>query len=894
MKPSATLWRHLPMLLLFLLLTGSARAQEWTIFNHETVAADTTFWFDKVLTGVAARPDPNNGGPYMDVLQWTTDAQKGAAAMMVDWRLFASEGWGGNLALVHYDSTRFYDFSDFTHIGLYFKNLVTPAEQTLMRLKLHDGSGATPDAPRPTTVSQGEDWYAESASVYNAIQNTWTPVSFPLENLGNNGCCTADGYRRPGWSGVEGNNELDLSKIFGFSLEWVTATLGTPDQTVEGTVVWDNLHVRGERYNVVEGFDGMVARDGASEFVRWGTGSSSLVFTDVAAENAIEGNGAVEVAWTVNASESWGGGANWEFKKAAGTHFDDMTARTHLSLFYNVTEAASAAGRVGLRVVLLENSEGQTEEWVFQTEGLFDQTTGGWTRLLMPLVGMEGGDPSAAGFVIPPWIGYKGNNKLDTDKIFGYRIEWTVPGSGSGTTTSGKVRFDRLTGYGFKETDFTAPGMVTGLSATSGTFANTVSWTDVDGETGETYDVYYSTVPITDLSAAGVLVAAQRVAEGTGVFVHELYTPLTDKEVKYYYAVVARDAVGNVNMTEFAATPTAVTNTGKGVGTIALTAPASFAADGQLGEWSGVTPIHIAPGATFGYVPSSTGLVTDAADLSADVYVAAGTDALYVAFDVTDDRVTPVPAGTTDERWMWDGTELYIGFFDSKGAKSAAYKTATTSDEAHYKFQFYTEVINQDQTGKGVVATAGDGNYTFTVKPDGKGYVIEARLPYSTILFEGAPAFQPQQGWMVPFDVVVMDNDSNVKSREGILTFSPFNNDNSWQTPMNWFWAYTGTEMRAVSNEGDEAMGNTYALAQSFPNPFSGTALIQYALKQPEKVSLDVYNVLGQRVATLVDKMQGAGTYEVSFDAANLPAGIYIYRIQAGSFTESRSMTLVR
>ncbi len=891
MEKKATIPRQLATLLLLLLLTGSARAQEWTIFGHETVEADTNFWFTGFNTGATIRTPDMPDSPYMDILLWNQDAQKGNAAMMVDWGLYASEAWGGSNALTHFDSTRFYDFSDFTHIGLYFKNLVTPAEQAVMRLKLHEASGADGTATTPLPgVAGGEDWYAESPDVYNTIQNAWTLVSFPLEELGNNGCCTSAGYHRPGWSGVAGNNALDLDKIFGFSLEWVTGTLSTPASTVEGTVVWDNLHVSGERYNVVESFDDLTARDAAGNTVRWGTGSSTLVFSDIAAENAIQGNGATEVAWTVNASESWGGGQNFEVTVPTGTHFDNMIQRTHLSLFYDVVTAASAAGLVGLRVVLMENSEGQTEEWVFQKDAFFDETTGGWTRLLMPLVGRESGDPNDQSFVIPPWVGFKGNNKLDTDKIFGYRIEWTVPGSGQGTTTTGTVRFDRLTGYGWQETDFEAPGLATALSATASEFANTVMWADVDGETGETYDIYYSTAPITNLSDASVLVAAQRVAEGTEMFVHDLYAPVNNQEVGYYYAIVATDASGNVNRNEVAATPTALTNTAQGVGTIALNAPANFAADGNLGEWSGMTHIRLDPDGVFGYAPPSTGLITDAADLSANVYVAPGTDALYVAFDVTDDRVTPVPEGVVDERWMYDGAELYIGFFDAKGAKSAAYQTG---EEAHYKFQFYTNVARQDQAGGRDVAVAGDGNYSFTLKPGGDGYVIEARLPYDSFLFEGSPAFQPEDGWMVPFDAVLMDNDSNVKSREGILTFSPFNNDNSWQSPMNWFWAYTGTQMRTVDAEGGEQAAR-FALAQSFPNPFAGTTTIKYELQQAEKVSLRVFNVLGQQVATLVDRMQGAGEYEVVFDGATLPTGVYVYQIRAGNYVASRTMTLVR
>ena len=59
-------------------------------------------------------------------------------------------------------------------------------------------------------------------------------------------------------------------------------------------------------------------------------------------------------------------------------------------------------------------------------------------------------------------------------------------------------------------------------------------------------------------------------------------------------------------------------------------------------------------------------------------------------------------------------------------------------------------------------------------------------------------------------------------------------------------------------------------------------------------MSLIVYNILGQEVITLVNEQQPAGNYEVSFDATNLTSGIYLYKIQAGEFVETKKMILLR
>ena len=59
-------------------------------------------------------------------------------------------------------------------------------------------------------------------------------------------------------------------------------------------------------------------------------------------------------------------------------------------------------------------------------------------------------------------------------------------------------------------------------------------------------------------------------------------------------------------------------------------------------------------------------------------------------------------------------------------------------------------------------------------------------------------------------------------------------------------------------------------------------------------VTLSVYNILGQKVATLVNKVENAGVHNIKFDASKLTSGVYIYRIQAGSFTQSRKMILLK
>ena len=93
-------------------------------------------------------------------------------------------------------------------------------------------------------------------------------------------------------------------------------------------------------------------------------------------------------------------------------------------------------------------------------------------------------------------------------------------------------------------------------------------------------------------------------------------------------------------------------------------------------------------------------------------------------------------------------------------------------------------------------------------------------------------------------------------------------------------------------NENNVISG--FHLYQNYPNPFNPTTVIGYTVPERGHVSLTVYNTIGQKVATLVNEEQPAQFYEITFNASGLPSGVYIYRLQIGSFRESKRMIYIR
>jgi hypothetical protein len=112
---------------------------------------------------------------------------------------------------------------------------------------------------------------------------------------------------------------------------------------------------------------------------------------------------------------------------------------------------------------------------------------------------------------------------------------------------------------------------------------------------------------------------------------------------------------------------------------------------------------------------------------------------------------------------------------------------------------------------------------------------------------------------------------------------------------------YNGTILRTTDGgasffeEKDiDEIPKAYYLSNNYPNPFNPSTKIKYSVPQTSQVQIKVFDVLGNEITTLVNEEKPTGTYELDWNAENLPSGVYFYQLRAGSFVETKKMVLMK
>ena len=921
-----TYLRHLAVVVPLVLIVFLAAAPGWgqyKVNTFDTAATDSSFAV--VFNATANTTQPN---AYHIITNDAAVKREGAASLKNGWRVHTTESWGGLNMLSYtlptkgnqgyyakkyramYGDSTYLDWGNGTHLSLWYNNTKpSTASGSGVQMRFHIYEGGEGSTYYTGDSTDSEDWYYQSAKPVNDSIPGWHELIIPLVDLGKTNSPNDAGFSLTDWSGKNKNNKLDWDKIIGYTIEWTAGKVA--GDTANGIVFYDDLRVNGlgakPGYPAMYSFNNFT-KDTTDFKGGWNNGGLSQFNFYEEKVDTLMGSSVLGVDWKINVKESWGGGANRQYDLPGGTFFTDLSAKASLQLYIKVvTPVTSSIGadsnKITLRFMLWDYSDGQEEHWYTVVPVRMDSVgvKMGWQQVRIPLDAIQNsnwGDLKPGRFNTPQ--GAK-DGVMGLSKIGNMLFEFSASRDGGepfGPTLvyGGKVLLSAIIPSGFRETDKTPPAPVAGVQSTPSAFSNIVTWADVPGETGATYTVYASEKSFTKIDDPGVWdIPPFGLPTGTQLQTDLLRTPVTNKSLSLYYGVTATDKAGNKNQPSVIGP---VTNTAKGVPTISITPPTTFVANGDLSEWSGITPILLSvnPATATAHAATNTAITGDA-DLKVQAYLAVNATYLYVAFDVDDDIVS-IDTSAAASSWLQDCPDLFIGLYDWRGLHHTGYRRGAAPD---YHLRFSQNKVIEDITGGKTVVLPG-ANYSFTLKQITAGYIVEARIPWTAFATAGGDSlFTPVEGKRIPIDFGINDNDTpgNNSAREGIMCYAPLNNDNSWSDVWRWTYTWIGNKSSTVGVDEEPGVVYEYALAQNYPNPFNPSTMIRYSLAQAGPVTVKVFDILGRDVATLVNgEQQAAGNHQVTFSGVSLQralsTGTYFYEIRSGTFRDVKKMMLIK
>lgn len=188
-----------------------------------------------------------------------------------------------------------------------------------------------------------------------------------------------------------------------------------------------------------------------------------------------------------------------------------------------------------------------------------------------------------------------------------------------------------------------------------------------------------------------------------------------------------------------------------------------------------------------------------------------------------------------------------------------------------------------------------------------KGYAAEWKIPLAALAGKIArgskiqsvlewPRYRPKDNDVLPFDIDLTDEDRPGQTGSNFLRFG--GQGNLWRDAfafgMRMRVIASGQITTAVKDKPVAQAPTDFRLEQNYPNPFNPSSTIEFSLPTAAEVSLKIFNVMGQQVASPVDRRLPAGTYAVAWEAGKLPSGVYIYQLRAGNHVLTKKMLLTK
>ncbi|MEM1128267.1 MAG: T9SS type A sorting domain-containing protein [Bacteroidota bacterium] len=469
-----------------------------------------------------------------------------------------------------------------------------------------------------------------------------------------------------------------------------------------------------------------------------------------------------------------------------------------------------------------------------------------------------------------------------------------------------------------------APAAMSGVTFGSEDGESVISWTH-NTDFGA-YNVYVAEEPITDVGADGVSLIATVPFNAESFEVrHSVRAPHPSLAAAktLHYAVASTSLFGVANPDVSGSSGNVTNDLESDAFIVELTADQGDELFNNIA--SGIADGSAFPEGTVPFVinsdrvtPGDVAVLPDS-DTDLAVTVLFGFtefNELYMYAEVIDDDLVFAGEGIDGgNTWQFDAIEIGYGGYELDSFLAGSDHTDMQRGETpDYQFRIAGRVDDTGELGSNPSTFIG---WSQDAEHEAGGSAVEyltdesgARIGYKVLTLIALDAIQnPDEGdtvldapasdelKLIPFTLVVADNDAGAREHQVSWTLNPSFGANWWNTPAQWSTvAMAGANVTATSTDDLLDVPGVFALDQNYPNPFNPQTSIRFQLPSAESVTLTVYNTLGQQVATLVNgQTLTAGTHTVAFDGADLASGLYLYRLEAGSaFTQTRTMLLVK
>jgi hypothetical protein len=453
------------------------------------------------------------------------------------------------------------------------------------------------------------------------------------------------------------------------------------------------------------------------------------------------------------------------------------------------------------------------------------------------------------------------------------------------------------------------------LSTTDGVV--TVTVTD---NGAATYDVYYADSAFTE--ATGGALIATLTAEGGLSTTHTVAAPHPDLVTTFnaHYGVIARSSKGSASEltadmieTETSVSPYyAVELSAEAIGVVS-----EAANGGTVPEASALAAFFPDTYTPFTLNSETTVAVNGTPDSDADasskhwIGFDAGASLLVIYSEITDDSLVfnADGEGASGGAWNYDSWEMGFGNYSPASFIEGSDHT-TLEGGAEPDWQFRGGGLKTESGVRGffhaygLIADRINGeipNSVTSIETSATGYrtlsVLSMTELAGGVTSDAAIVFPTGTEYKTfPMNIALNDNDATARDAQ-IAWASKSQNGDWWQNPFQWdVVAFVGKDAIPTSNENED-LGNVteFSLDQNYPNPFNPTTNITFSLANSSNVTLEVFNMLGQKVATLLQQERlSVGQHTQKFDASSLASGMYVYRLSTGNFVQSRKMMLIK